>query len=217
MKLLKIGTLTIAMFILVLGLYEWLQVEGALSKTEKIKEQYLNDRTLTLNKIPKDWVDILIKIEDPNFYKHDGIDFQTPGAGLTTITQGLTKKMYFEEFKPGFEKIEQSLIARFVVNEKFTKDEQLAIFFNIAYLGHFEGRKVTGFTEASQIYFNSEFEQLSRDQFLSLIAMLVAPNSLNVKNNPKENAERVKRVIKVLEGTYLPNSLTDIYYDREDA
>ena len=34
-------------------------------------------------------LDILLKVEDPNFFNHHGVDFTTPGAGITTITQGL--------------------------------------------------------------------------------------------------------------------------------
>ena len=35
--------------------------------------------------------EILIKVQDPGFYNHNGIDLSTPGAGLTTITQAIVK------------------------------------------------------------------------------------------------------------------------------
>jgi hypothetical protein len=44
--------------------------------------------------------EILIKVQDPGFYGHNGIDLSTPGAGLTTITQAIVKKLYFDGFKP---------------------------------------------------------------------------------------------------------------------
>ena len=60
--------------------------------------------------------EILLKVQDPGFYDHSGIDLWTPGAGLTTITQAIVKKLYFNDFKSGIAKIKQSLIARFAVN-----------------------------------------------------------------------------------------------------
>ena len=65
--------------------------------------------------------EILIKVQDPGFYSHGGIDLSTPGAGLTTITQAIVKKLYFENFKAGIAKIRQSLIARFVVHDLISK------------------------------------------------------------------------------------------------
>ena len=36
-------------------------------------------------------MNILIKVEDPDFYDHKGVDFKMPGEGITTITQGVVK------------------------------------------------------------------------------------------------------------------------------
>lgn len=83
---------------------------------------------------------ILIKVQDPGFYKHNGMDLSTPGAGLTTITQAITKKLYFDSFKPGISKIKQSLIARFVVNELISKDDQLSLFVNAMHFGSVDGK-----------------------------------------------------------------------------
>jgi len=55
------------------------------------------------------WLEDLLAVEDPNFYQHSGVDLTTPGAGITTITQGLVKQLYFSEFRPGFAKLRQTL------------------------------------------------------------------------------------------------------------
>ena len=44
-------------------------------------------------------IHILLKVQDPGFYSHHGIDLTTPGAGLTTITQALVKKALFQAFQ----------------------------------------------------------------------------------------------------------------------
>ena len=37
----------------------------------------------------------LIKVQDPTFYHHHGMELKAPGAGYTTITQGLIKVLFF--------------------------------------------------------------------------------------------------------------------------
>lgn len=39
--------------------------------------------------------EILVLVQDLGFHQHKGIDLWTPGAGLTTITQAIVKKLYF--------------------------------------------------------------------------------------------------------------------------
>lgn len=120
--------------------------------------------------------------------------------------------MYFKKFEPGFAKLEQTLIARFVLNRYFSKQEQLTILFNYAYLGHVNGKGVRGFEAAAQVYFKRPFDELNFDQYLALVAMLISPNNLSVSQFPKQNALRVARIKEVLAGTYVPTSLTDVYY-----
>ena len=56
----------------------------------------------------------LLKVQDPDFYHHHGVDSGTPGAGYTTVTQGLVKILFYSySFKPGFlrwRKIQQTVI-----------------------------------------------------------------------------------------------------------
>ena len=63
---------------------------------------------------------VLIKVQDRNFWSHHGVD---TGASLTTttVTQSTVKKLYFSDFKKGFPKIEQSLIAYFAVTPLTSK------------------------------------------------------------------------------------------------
>ena len=68
---------------------------------------------LRLEDFKPEWVDMLLRVDDPRFYHHPGVDMMTPGGGLTTITQGLVKAYFFNGFRPGFlriNKIRQSLI-----------------------------------------------------------------------------------------------------------
>ncbi|MFV0294584.1 MAG: glycosyl transferase, partial [Hyphomicrobiaceae bacterium] len=50
----------------------------------------------------------LLMVQDPEFEHHGGIDITTPGAGITTVSQSLAKRVGFERFTPGINKIRQT-------------------------------------------------------------------------------------------------------------
>jgi membrane carboxypeptidase/penicillin-binding protein len=164
--------------------------------------------------LPDGWLDMLLKVEDPRFYQHNGIDLSTPGAGITTVTQGMVKYLYFKNFKPGIAKLRQSLIAIFALNALVPKDTQLLIFINTVYLGQMDGKPVRGFEQAAEIYFRKRFNQLSTDEYLSLVAMIIAPSDFHITKHPEANAVRVERIKKHLKGEYIPKGLMDLYYDK---
>lgn len=159
----------------------------------------------------------LLAVEDPGFYGHHGIDLRTPGAGLTTITQGLAKKLYFHPFKPGIRKLKLMLLAWMVVDPLLPKDEQLELFINLMFMGRANGRPVIGFGEAARIYYGRTLSQLSETEYLSLVAMVIAPVNFHVRDRPQANAERASRLAKVVSGEYQPRGLMDIYYGPLDA
>lgn len=158
----------------------------------------------------------LIKVEDPSFFSHNGTDFSTKGAGLTTITQAIVKKLYFKHFTPGFKKIEQSVIARYAVTPAISKDVQLTAFLNVAYFGDEGGREIKGFSDASQTYFGKPVPQLGQDEFLDLVAMLIAPNELKPRADNKKSAIRVARIKNLIAGRCEPRGIMDVYLDACD-
>jgi membrane peptidoglycan carboxypeptidase len=155
---------------------------------------------------------ILIKVQDPGFYDHNGIDLLTPGAGLTTITQAIVKKLYFNSFKPGIAKIKQSLIARFVVNELIPKDDQLTLFINTMYFGNVDGKPVVGLESAANEYYHKPVKKLTEDQYISLIAMLVMPKTFHIIEHPDWNRSRTNRIKALIAGEYKPKGLMDQFY-----
>jgi len=166
---------------------------------------------LQLSDLSQRQLDILLAVEDPNFYDHKGVDLRTPGAGLTTITQGLVKKLYFKEFRPGIRKISQTLIARFALDPLVSKEDQLLMFINIFDFCY--GTK--GFSEAAEYYYGKPFRRLTEDEYISLVAMFVGCSSYNPIHNAKANAERVARIKEVLSGEYVVKKMKDIYYSDE--
>lgn len=158
---------------------------------------------------------VLLRVEDPAFRRHRGVDLATPGAGMTTLTQGLVKQLYFPDgFRPGFAKIRQTLIAQYAFDARVSKDEQLELVLNAAYLGHHEGRPVHGFASAARTYYGKEFSDLGDDEFLGLVAMLIAPNAL--KPGTPAHRERVERIQRYLRGEYRPRGVMDVEYAGTD-
>ena len=167
---------------------------------------------LDLEDFPPGWLDALLAVEDPGFYRHHGIDLWSPGAGITTLTQGMVKYLYFEHFQPGLAKLEQTLIAVLALDPLVDKPTQLTIFVNTAYLGTDRGKPVRGFAQAARAWYGKPFAKLSREEYLSLVAMLIAPETFHVRERPESNARRVQRIEQLLSGSYRPRGVMDLYY-----
>lgn len=154
---------------------------------------------------------MLLAVEDPTFLRHHGVDLATPGAGMTTITQGLVKLLYFPDgFQPGIAKIRQTLIAQYALDALSSKDAQLLLFLNMSYLGTANGQAIHGFANAARRYFGKEFASLNDEEFLALVGMLISPNHL--KPGTSASAERVQRISAYLRGELQPASLLDVEY-----
>lgn len=159
---------------------------------------------------------MMLAIEDPAFMRHRGVDFDTPGAGVTTISQGLVKLLYFPDgFKPGIAKMRQTLIARYVFDPFVSKNEQLLLFLNMSYLGHVDGKAIHGFGRAAEVYFDKSYAELTNEEFASLVAMLIGPNGL--KPGTEAHKERMARVNAYLTGAYKPVDYLDVEYDGQEG
>ena len=181
--------------------------------TPEIVDDYIKQGSIKykFDDLPNEYQDILIKVQDPGFYSHRGVDFKTPGAGWTTITQSLAKFFYFKDFKAGWRKIPQTIYARFSLNPNLSKEKQLDLFINI--IGFGNGKK--GILAASHFYYGKKPEELLKDEFISLIGLINNPKMLNPKNNLEANKERVRKIKKYLNGEYIPKNIFDNKY--EDA
>jgi len=211
-----IGLLIVAMAaIAALTIYEAAAVIKARRETPEIFRNLLADASLHLNEIPEARIKQLLQVEDPEFYQHHGVDFSAPGAGITTITQAMVKYLYFKKFRPGFKKLKQTLIAWLAVDPLVSKDDQLTVFINTAYFGTVDQKTVRGFDQAASVYFAKPFAELTDDEYLALVAMLIGPNAFSVRNYPERNQERTARIKKLLSGEYQPLGNGDVYYGQE--
>jgi membrane peptidoglycan carboxypeptidase len=209
---LRIPAAIVALLLIALVVFEVFAVWRAQQRTPEVLRRAAQGELQLADLSPKRR-EMLLKVEDPGFYRHKGFDASTPGQGRTNLTQSLVKRFYFENFQPGFAKIEQSLIARFVLDSALNKEGQLRAYLNHTYFGNFKGRPVIGFADAARTYFGRDFSELDDRQFLSLVAMLMAPNHLDPVRHAKENAERVRRIERMLAGRCAPTGVADVTYE----
>lgn len=207
----RIAASIAALLLIALVVYEAFAVWRAQQRTPHVLAAAAEGE-LTLEDVGKRRLDMLLKVEDPGFWDHRGVDFSTPGAGMTSISQSLVKRFYFEDFQPGFAKLEQSLIARFVLDPAMPKPAQLKAYLNHSHFGWRNRRPIIGLSAAARAYYGREVSQLDDRQFLSLVAMLMAPRELNPRENQAANAERVRRIERMLAGKCGPTGLRDVTY-----
>lgn len=165
-----------------------------------------------LDDLTTEQVEILIAVEDPGFFHHSGIDVRTPGSGWTTITQGLAKRLFFEEFEAGpWNKLRQS-IAALALDRRMNKVEQLGLFVDIVPMGVDGDTPVSGLGEAAHAYYGTELAEIDALQYQSLVAMIVGPFAYHVRDQPARNAQRVARIDRLLAGECRPAGFRDVYY-----
>lgn len=178
-------------------------------------------------------IQALLKIEDPSFYAHSGLDLSN-GQGLTTMTSVLARMVFFEDRQLDGIRGRLQVFYRWIFNcckridlgrdvmalaldRHVTKQEQLHLFINNAYLGSLNGKSIVGFDKAALAYYGRDFTQLTNDQFYGLISMLIAPNHYHPISNPQAHAQRTKRVRAVILGQCAPDGWLDLTYEHCEA
>jgi membrane peptidoglycan carboxypeptidase len=194
-----------------LGVYEARRVLQARNDTPALMAMALAKADAQIRTLPPERARMLVAVEDPSFWTNDGTDFFSPGAGMTTMTQALGKLIYFPNgFKPGFQKIELILIAKFATAPMESKTDILRAFTANAYLGHDEQGDVVGFSEGAHRWFGKDLSALSDDEFLSLVAMLPGPGALDPGRHTPANAERVARIKRLIAHQCTPRGVRDV-------
>lgn len=155
----------------------------------------------------------LLLMEDQKFYSHKGINyFRTIYLGIqtiltrkivgggSTITQQLAKLLFTKSEKTIERKLFEMFAAR-EIEQKYTKKEILAMYFNTVYLG--DGNY--GFEAAANHYFNKPLRQCRLLEYAILIGMLPNPTYYSIVNNPDNSRRKVEQILSRL----VRNSIID--------
>jgi hypothetical protein len=154
----------------------------------------------------------LLLVEDPAFMNHNGVDLGTPGSGLTTLSQSLGKRVGFSSFRPGIQKIR--LIGYAMgLESKLSKQQILALYLDTVWMGPGPDRPIAGFFEASRLIYGRTPAALSDHEFLSLVAVPIAPRKFSLVARGPRLEERVSRIERLVSKKCRPSGLRDVWLD----
>ncbi len=176
-----------------------------------IYSRHREDRLLIkLEQVPQSLQDILLLIEDRNFYQHFGLsprsiaramvaNFQAGRTlqGGSTITQQLVKNVFLSSDRRLWRKGIEAIMS-LLVELHFSKDEILQSYVNEVYLGQEGPRAIHGFALASRHYFNRPLEELDASQIALLVGMVKGPSFYDPWRRPERATARRNVVLKVM-------------------
>lgn len=193
------------------GLSGWLDARADAPELRRTADQ-LAAEGKGADRLSKENVRLLIKVEDPAFYTNNGTDFSTKGAGQTTITQSLSKRLAFDDFKPGFQKIRQTTYA-IGLKQNLSNDQILTLALANTSFSDSEHRWTKSFHAASQRFFATPLVKLDEDRFAMVVAALIAPRNLNLDRPSAKLTERVRRIKQLNAGNCEPNDHSDVWLE----
>ncbi|WP_292241359.1 transglycosylase domain-containing protein [Mesorhizobium sp.] len=155
---------------------------------------------------------ILLAVEDPNYSEHPGVDFSTPGAGLTTITQSAAKRLAFEQFHPGIGKIRQTGYA-LGLESRLSKEQILALWLETLEMGNGPNGWMVGLHTASSSIYGRPPVELTDAEFIRLAAVLIAPTSYDLTQSDAKLDERAGRIQRLVAGTCAPTGFSDVWLE----
>jgi monofunctional biosynthetic peptidoglycan transglycosylase len=157
-------------------------------------------------------IGLLLTVDDPGFWHHKGVDMTTAGAGMTSMTQSLSKRLAFKHFQPGLGKIRQTGYA-LGLERRLSKPQIVALFLDTAQMGYGPKGWMKGFYTASREIYGRPPAALDRGQFLTLVAVMIAPARFDLRRPDAALGERVARIDRLLSGRCRPSGLRDVWLE----
>ena len=181
-------------------------VKGAFS-SEIQESEKIAQIDYSLERYPKEMVNMLLLIEDQSFFQHRGVDFKEivrvfygylfedkDIRGASTITQQLIKNTLLSRDKNLSRKINEAFMA-ILMELNYDKNYILERYMNTVYLAQQGSMAIQGFASASQIYFDKKVDDLDLREMATLVALLKGPSYYN----PVKYSDRLnKRVDMIL-------------------
>ena len=147
----------------------------------------------------------VMSIEDRRFYSHFGVDPLGLARALinnltgraiqggSTLTQQLAKNLFLSPERT-FERKIQEVLLSFWLEQKFTKDQILAMYLNRMFFGS----NAYGVEAASRRYFNKSAREVNLGEAALLAGLLKAPTRLSPARDPAAAEARAQVVLKTM-------------------
>ena len=163
----------------------------------------------SLERYPKEMVNMLLLIEDQSFFQHWGVDFKEivrvfygylfedkDIRGASTITQQLIKNTFLSRDKNLSRKINEALMAM-LMELNYDKNYILERYMNTVYLAQQGSMAIHGFASASQFYFNKKVDDLDFREMATLVALLKGPSYYPPVKYPDRLNKRVDMILSI--------------------
>ncbi|MBA2343383.1 MAG: transglycosylase domain-containing protein [Thermoleophilaceae bacterium] len=153
----------------------------------------------------------VIAIEDENFYKHKGVDFNAivragvrnveegkTVEGGSTVTQQLVRALYIKDPERNFtRKIREAKLAS-ELEDRHSKTWILREYLNSVPFGTVGGRTAIGVQAAAQTFFSKDAKDLTLAESALLAGLPQAPSQYNPFRNPSAAVARRANVLKAM-------------------
>jgi len=183
-------------------------VKGAFS-SEIQESEKIAQIDYSLERYPKEMVNMLLLIEDQSFFQHWGVDFKEVVRvfygylfenkdirGASTITQQLIKNTLLSRDKTLSRKINEALMAM-LMELNYDKNYILERYMNTVYLAQQGSMAIQGFASASQFYFDKKVDDLDLREMATLVALLKGPSYYNPVKYPDRLNKRVDMILSM--------------------
>lgn len=158
--------------------------------------------------IPPLVIQTVLAVEDRRFFSHYGVDPVAVGRALwanitrggvvqggSTITQQLAKNLFYSPQRTMGRKIRE-VVAAFVMEWKYPKEEILESYLNEIYLGQAGSVSIYGIGEASHRYFGKPLEALTVEEVALVAGLIKGPNTYSPTKNLEQATHRRNVVLR---------------------
>lgn len=175
--------------------------------------------TVPLRAISKNLIHAVLSAEDPNFFGHEGIDWDAVresietniekgryARGGSTITQQLAKNLFFTTHKSLIRKVREAIVVSWMEGD-LPKKRIIEIYLNVIEWG--DG--VYGCEAAARRYYGTSCASLDVDQAAGLAAMIPSPRRINPRINSGLHARATRKVLRQMRWAgYLKRDIRDM-------
>jgi len=160
--------------------------------------------------IPQAVIKTVLAVEDRRFFSHYGVDPVAVGRALwanltrggvvqggSTITQQLAKNLFYSPQRTMGRKLRE-VVAAFVMEWKYRKEEILESYLNEIYLGQAGSVSIYGIGEAANRYFGKPLDALSIEEVATIAGLIKGPNTYSPTKNLEHATHRRNVVLRRL-------------------
>jgi penicillin-binding protein 1B len=167
-------------------------------------------RIIEYKDMPRHLVDAIVAVEDRQFFDHYGINWrgvirafvrnQQAGEiveGGSSISQQLVKKFFLVDDRVWSRKIPEAYMT-VLLEQRLSKEQILAMYCNLIYLGQRGSFSINGFGQAAKSYFDKDISQLTLGESAMLAGIIQSPNRYSPFQHEERARDRRNKVLEIM-------------------